>query len=365
LRDLKGLLVGVSGHGGEEVYSSLLRDHPPPGITHSATFAFHESCAMARCRPLAEIALNQLVHPWLRFDLGFRVLDVAPAVDLVHIHSHPTILRKLAGRPVVFSAGSSHYHWVKHYEGWPDAKIAQRHARARRIYRRFGVLDALLNHATITLSYTFSHYARQVYLERGVPDWKIRVLYPGFDIPPPAATRRTGVTFLFMGRDPRRKGGDLVLDAFRELRRERRDVSLLFVSDELPAAGEDGVEGLPLVPAAEVPSLYRRADVFLSPTRAEGFGFANVEAQGFGLPVISTRLGAIPEVVEEGRSGFLIEPGDRSALLAAMRRLAAEGTLREDMARRGRERFEERFSLAGFQRGLAGIYEEAIQRART
>ena len=358
------LLVGVRGHGGEEVYSTLLRDHVPEGFRSVATFDFHSSCGLGRCRVLQEIALNRLVHPLVPFDMGFRVLDVAHDADLVHVHTHPTILRGLGARPVVYSAGSSHYHYVRYYEGWSEEKIEAAYARARTLYRRLGVLDPLLHHDRITLCYTFSRWAREKYLQQGVPDWKIRVLPPGFDIPePPVRAASSTVTFLFLGRQPKRKGGDAVLEAFARLRASHLQARLLYVSDELPAPPPEGVETRPLVPAADVGELYRAADVFVNPTRAEGFGFTNVEAQGHGLPVISSRLGAIPEVVEDGRTGILVDPQRPDELVSAMERFAADGATRRAMASAARRRFVERFSLSVFRSALRDLYEEATDRA--
>ena len=361
---LRRLLVGVRGHGGEEVYSTLLHDYPPAAVSSVATFDFHASCAGARCHPLREVLLNRLVRPWLAFDLGFRVLDVGPDVDLVHVHSHPTVLRGLGRRPVVFSAGSSHWHYVRHYERWSEERIARRYARARRLYRRLGVLDALLTSERITLAYTFSAEAREIYLRHGIPAWKIRVLPPGFDIPAAPVRRPRGtVTYLFLGRQPGRKGGPAVLDAFQRLRATMPTARLLYVTDEPLPAPVPGVDARPLVPPSAVARLYGEADVFVNPTRAEGFGFTNVEAQGFALPVVSSRLGAIPEVVDDGRTGFLIDPDDGEALLAAMRRLGADAGLRTAMARTARERFVARYALPVFQAALTDIYAEAVERA--
>jgi glycosyltransferase involved in cell wall biosynthesis len=321
--EVRCLLVGVRAHGGEEVYSKILRDRPPRRVRVSATLDFHKSCEWGRCRAWSEILLNRLVVPWVRFNLGFRVLDVDPSVDLVHVHSHPTVLRGLRDRPVVFSAGSSHYHYLRDYEKWNEARIRAIYARGRQVYRCVGAVDALLNYKRITVAYTFSEWARKVYLDFGVPAEKIRVLYPGFDIPEPVRRPDDGrIVYLFMGRQPRRKGGDVVLEVFRELRRALPGARLLYVTDELPTSDLEGVDVRPLVSASEVSAMYRQADIFVNPTRAEGFGFTNVEAQGHGLPVISTRLGAIPEVVEDGQTGFLVTPGDSRGLSLAMRRVS-------------------------------------------
>ena len=152
----------------------------------------------------------------------------------------------------------------------------------------------------------------------------------------------------------------MVLEAFQRLRGAVPGARLLYVSDELPPFRIDGVEPLPLVPHSEVAAFYAQADVFVNPTRAEGFGFTNAEAQGFGLPVISSRLGAIPEVVEHGRTGLLVDPEDGDALLAAMRRLGANRALREELGIAGRARFESHFSLGAFHGGLMQLYAEAL-----
>lgn len=363
-RPLRCLLVGVRGHGGEEVYSRALRDSPPAGVEVSATLDHHRSCDAGRCPVWAEVALNRLVYPWLAFDLGFRVLRVGDAVDLVHVHSHPAVLLGRRGRPVVFSAGSSHAQYLRDYEGWDEARIRSRYARARRVYAPLHVTDALLNPGAVTLAYTFSRWARQAYLEAGVPGDKIRVLAPGFDVPPQRPARDGAApTFLFLGRQPRRKGGDAVLRAFTALREGVPDARLLYVSDEPPPAPLPGVFARALVAPAEVGALYDDADVFVNPTRAEGFGFTNAEAQGHGLPVISTRIAAIPEVVADGLTGLLVEPGDDRALLAAMRALASDAARREEMGHAARERFLRLFARPVFQAGLRAIYDEALAHA--
>ncbi len=363
--DLRCLLIGVRGSGGEEVYSTILRDQPPAGVEVSATFDFHQSCRWGRCRAVTEIALNRLVHPWIPFNMGFRVLQVDPSVDLIHVHSHPTVLLDAGDRPVVFSAGSSHYLYLRDYERWAEERIRRCYARARRLYPAVGAVDNLLNHTRITTSYTFSNWARTAYLAFGVPPEKIHVLYPGFEAPPSRPTRGSPehVTYLFLGRQPRRKGGDLVLSAFQELRASRPHSRLIYVSDELPSEQPAGVELRHLVSMKEVAGLYASADVFVNPTRAEGFGFTNAEAQGYGLPVISTRRWAIPEVVEDGVTGLLIEPDDHAALLKAMRTLGESQTLRQEMGQAARERFEQRFALNVFHRDLRGLYDEALVRA--
>jgi glycosyltransferase involved in cell wall biosynthesis len=92
---------------------------------------------------------------------------------------------------------------------------------------------------------------------------------------------------------------------------------------------------------------YRRADVFCFPTffSAESFGLVLVEAMACGLPVVSTRWRGIPSVVDDGRTGLLVEPHNSEALADQLVRLAEDGELRKQMGLAGRQRFLREFSL--------------------
>ncbi|MGH9468501.1 MAG: glycosyltransferase family 4 protein [Terriglobales bacterium] len=82
------------------------------------------------------------------------------------------------------------------------------------------------------------------------------------------------------------------------------------------------------------------ADVLLMPSREEGFGSAGLLAMALGCPVVASRVGGIPELVEHEASGLLIPAADPPALAAACRRLAAEPQLREKLVRAGLERVQ-------------------------
>jgi len=89
---------------------------------------------------------------------------------------------------------------------------------------------------------------------------------------------------------------------------------------------------------AERDKFYDQADIFVLPSRFESFGIANLEAMASGLPVISTRTGAIPEYLEHNKQGLLCEPGDVEGLTQALRRLIADPSLRRTMGAAARER---------------------------
>jgi glycosyltransferase involved in cell wall biosynthesis len=105
-------------------------------------------------------------------------------------------------------------------------------------------------------------------------------------------------------------------------------------------------------PQAHIGAAYRRASVFaLAPIVMEsgdrdGIPNVLVEAMACGMPVVSTRISGIPELIDDEVDGILVEPGDPDALAAAIRRLLCELELAERLAAAARRKVESRFDLA-------------------
>jgi phosphatidylinositol alpha-mannosyltransferase len=159
-------------------------------------------------------------------------------------------------------------------------------------------------------------------------------------IPPGVRLERFGVT---SGRDDHptivctaapddsRKRIDLLIDAFRLVRQERPDARLVF-APPLTAAVEgtlgDGIEVKP-VPPDRVPEAYQRAWVTALPSRNEAFGLVLVESLACGTPVVGTRDGGIPEIIDRPEIGRLFDGGEdqlAEALLEAFELAVAPGT---------------------------------------
>lgn len=110
----------------------------------------------------------------------------------------------------------------------------------------------------------------------------------------------------------------------------------------------------------DVRGMLAALDVFVSSPVSEGLGIAAIEAMGAGLPVVSVRTGGVPEVVVDGVTGILVEPGDVSGLTDAMLRLARDPMLRLEMGEAGRFRAVEEFSEKTMLERTALIYREVL-----
>ncbi len=168
----------------------------------------------------------------------------------------------------------------------------------------------------------------------GIPRRAVHVVPPGatslagagpLPARPADAPRRR---LLFLGTEFRTKGGDQVVAALRVLRREVDPRITLTVAGPrswpLPGAPPAGVTFLGRVPRERVVSLIDAHDVFVMPSRLEGFGIAFVEALGRGVPCVGRRACAMPEIIDDGETGALVEGDDPSDLAEIVARVLAD-----------------------------------------
>ena len=155
------------------------------------------------------------------------------------------------------------------------------------------------------------------------------------------------------------KGQAYLIEACRQLERDGVDFVCRLVGDgpdrraledQIAAAGlQARVFVLGPRPRAEVAELMRASDVLVAPSvptrqgKREGLPIVLMEALASGLAVVASRLAGIPELVEDGRTGLLVEPRDAAGLAAALRRLADDPALRERLADAGRAKVELEF----------------------
>jgi glycosyltransferase involved in cell wall biosynthesis len=152
---------------------------------------------------------------------------------------------------------------------------------------------------------------------------------------------------LFIGLEFERKGGYVLLEAFRQVRRELPDARLFIVGPDRNALKieEPGVEVFGRIQdQAKLKELYRQASVFAMPSLMEPFGLVFLEAMAFGLPCIGSDVDAMPEIIENGKTGYLVPPGQPEMLAARLIDLLRDRQKMQEMGRAGRQRCREEFS---------------------
>ena len=128
---------------------------------------------------------------------------------------------------------------------------------------------------------------------------------------------------------------------------------------ESPAS--DSITMLGMVSPDEKFECYVRSDVFALATDYEGFGLIFLEANAFGKPVVATRVGGVPEAVEHGVCGLLVEPGDSQALADAIIRLLSNSEEARRLGEGGRRRVETEFTWHHSAEKLLTIVNQAIK----
>lgn len=202
------------------------------------------------------------------------------------------------------------------------------------------------------------------------PGLKPEVIYNGLDVEVAAAEAvGEGRNLLFVGRLSDEKQPDVAIEVFAALAGMFPDLRLLVVGGDDPAdprlaetlrrdAGQAPYGDRILWAGAQesVSAWYAKADAVIVPSKYEGFGRVLVEAMAHGVPVVAFRVGAIPEVIEDGVQGILVEPYKIDAMSDAVASLLNDEVLRRHMGEAGRLRAEA-FSLVAH----AGAVEELYQ----
>lgn len=233
---------------------------------------------------------------------------------------------------------------------------------------------------------TFSEYARQsIIRDYGIEEGKVSVVYAGNNfnkMPDSEGKNYSNKTILFVGRDFYRKGGSTLIKAFRIVKSKIKDAKLIIAGSEpradtpnriktlydffgkkendLKILNEEGIIVKGNLPHKELADLFREASIFVMPSVQENFGLVFLEAMSYKTPCIGTRVDAIPEIIDEGVTGCLVEPNNHEELAERIIRLMEDEDLMKKMGTNGRKRVEKYFTWDHVVERMTDVFNKVI-----
>jgi len=257
-------------------------------------------------------------------------------------------------------------------------------------FRKCMMMKVLLGSSGII---AVSRFTKKLLVDLGLEEEKVEVVHNGIDLEAARmsagaqrpGTRGKGVkTILTVSRIERYKGIDRFIRLVPEIERRAGRVVYVVVGDgpfrsELERIVEDSGLSDRVILAGRVSDerlveYYRRADLFVLPTieewdaatgkliSAEGFGLVLAEASSFGIPVVASRSGGTVEVVEDGVTGFLVEPEDDERMVRTVTSVLLDPALSTRLGEAGRKKAFEQFDYRNMIIRIRGIIEETLRR---
>jgi glycosyltransferase involved in cell wall biosynthesis len=234
--------------------------------------------------------------------------------------------------------------------------------------------------ADVLVTHSLAH-RQMMAQELAIDPGRIGVVPHGLRPADPPVGERDAKTIVFLGRLERRKGSIDLLRAAAAVIEEHPDARFVFIgadrphcpgerthaqylADEFPPEVRAHIQFLGRLPDAEVQLWLQRATLFVAPSLYESFGLVFLEAMRYGTPVIGTRVGGIPEVVEDGKSGVLVTPESPDELAVVIIDLLRNPVRRAELGERGRNRSQTLFSASRVETQMVALYREAIQKWR-
>jgi glycosyltransferase involved in cell wall biosynthesis len=213
-----------------------------------------------------------------------------------------------------------------------------------------------------------SNVRRSLMEEYGCPGGKAVLVYAGSNANVSDVktinTDYAQPAILFVGLDWKRKGGPDLVEAFQIVRKSCPDATLTILGAK-PDLQLPNCEVVGKVPPAELDRYYQQASVFCLPTHLEPFGIVFIEAMTARLPIVATRVGAIPDFVEEGRNGWLVEPGDIQGLADALLKLVESPSTCKEFGEHSFQLTCERYSWNAVGRQFQQHIQSILQRIST
>ncbi len=338
--------------------------HTHGGI--SSVVAAHESTPQWRDHGCCWIPTHRSGSKWRKISYLLRGMGEfllrLPGAKIVHIHTSapPSAMRKNLFMRLAKMAGKKS---IVHFHAFDTASSID--GPRREVYRRlFGAADRV-----VVLSQMWADAVTATF-----PDLapKVRVLFnPCPQVGEGVDTESDNVDpyILFAGVVEPRKGYEQLIEAFARVAPQYPRWRLVIAgSGEVEKARElterlgvaDRVDLPGWVSGEEKHRLFSGASIFCLPSFAEGFPMAVLDAWAYGLPVVATPVGGLPEIVEDGRDALIFEPGDTDALAKKLENLMADEDLRKKIALASKNFAKTTFNIKTIGAELGKIYDELL-----
>ena len=240
--------------------------------------------------------------------------------------------------------------------------LRYRHIRKREYLasHRFHELEKEIYHDAATVFVMSENIRRSLIEQYGLPPEKTALVYAGAEIRP--ADEDTGKfhsrNIVFAGKDWQRKGGPLLLKAFEKVLKRIPDARLTILGCS-PETNLSNCRVLGEVSKSEVMREFGKATVFCLPTKREPFGMVFIEAMASRLPVVCTSVGATPDLIEDGKNGFLV-PYEADVLADRLVMLLENPDLARSFAEHGYRKVTEKYTWEKVGNGMAEVIRKRI-----
>ena len=279
-------------------------------------------------------------------------------IEIIHIHSSAAVLlHKVAVYIIVSSLFGKKILLHIHASGFED--LCKSHTNwLKWLFKKIDLI--------ICVSKDIDSIVKRYQLST-----KTILLYNLIDKPFPTYIKKidTKTHFLFMGEIIERKGIYDLLEVLKEHKSYFEGKMILSIAGGGNTQKlfklinqyqiRDLVNYLGWIDSEEKAIAYSQADVFILPSYSESFGLVNLEANSYGLPVISTKVGGIPEIIHHGENGILVSPGKNEEIFKSMRYLMENNSIRKKMGERGKE-IASQFYPEEIENQLRRIYDSFI-----
>ncbi len=320
--------------------------------------SFIELSARERCLEVVPLSMKHFVPALIKLSLFLR----REQVNLINAHGYVDhLLSVLAGK----IAGVQAHVRTKH----------------NHVPLKGGALSRYLYGTLTNRIIAISEHIRDVMIQSGLPPRHVTTIHTAVNLSQFAPQEKNQELLKALGlsadcaiigivaRLTERKGFKTLFEAVKILTDEKRRLMCLVVGggasqkkiDVLRSHAESlGVTRYIVATGKrnDIPDILSLLDVFILPSLAEGLGRSLIEAMASGKPIVATRVGGIPEAVENGKNGILVPPGDSQALARAIAQLLDNPRKAQEMGRASRARAELLFDETKMIDGISSLYEE-------